>query len=179
MPRLVHSLLFLSSLFAVHPSTVFAGPQRRSDAFPLDPGFDIQQVAALAEALPSHAWEFGTASETLLELYDPEISVFGSSLFSVTPGYLKSHQGSIQSLEYAKNVIVIGTGANGLGDGDGAVGDPASLGVSAVLLSDYLSPYEGMIYEDASDEEVYYIMNEAPRWDNGAISHRVAELELW
>jgi hypothetical protein len=180
MPRLIHSLLFLSSLFAVRPSTVFAEPQKRNNAFPLDPGFDIQQVAVLAKSLPSHSWEFGTASETLLELYDPEISVFGSSPFEVTPGYLKSHRGSIQSLEYAKNVIVIGTGANGLADGDGAIGDPASLGVSAVLLSGgYLLDEEGVVYGNASDEEVYYIMNEAPRWENGAISHRVAAPELW
>ncbi|KXN82777.1 hypothetical protein AN958_02216 [Leucoagaricus sp. SymC.cos] len=178
MPRLlVHSLVFLSTLFAAQEG--FATPFRRSNPFPLDPGFDIEQVAALAKSLPSHSWEFGTASETLLELYDPEISVFGSSPFSVTPGYLKSHRGKIRSLEYAKSVIVLGTGVNGLADGDGAVGDPASLGVSAVLLGDYLADEEGEKYFNASVGEVEYIVNEAPRWENGAISHRVEQPELW
>lgn len=147
--------------------------------FTLDPGFDIQQVAVLAESIPSHSWEFGTASEALLELYDPDISVFGSEPFSLTGRYLKARRGQIRSLEYAKSVIDLGTGVNGLADGDGAVGDPASLGVSAVLLGQYLMPEEGAPYVNASVEEVEYIMDQAPRWSNGAISHRVAAPELW
>ena len=76
-------------------------------------------------------------------------------------------------------MIVLGTGVNGLADGDGAVGDPASLGVSAVLLGQYLTPEEGAPYVNASLGEVKYIMDQAPRWSNGAISHRVAAPELW
>ncbi|KAJ3566982.1 hypothetical protein NP233_g6654 [Leucocoprinus birnbaumii] len=179
MPRLLrHSFILLSTaLFAAQAT--FAGPLKRSNPFSLNPGFNIQSVAALAKSIPSHSWEFGTAAETLLELYDPEISVFGSSPFTITPGYLKSHAGQIQSLEYAKSVIVLGSGVNGFADGDGAVGDPASLGVSGILLSQYLTPEAGAPYANASDGEVEYIMNEAPRWPNGAISHRVAQPSLW
>lgn len=175
MPR------YLARPFPFLLSTVFAAQSVLSSnpAFPLDPGFDIQKVAALAKSIPSHSWEFGTAAETLLELYDPEISVFGSSPFSKTSKYLKTHRGNIQALEYAASTIVIGTGVNGLADGDGAVGDPASLGVSAVLLGDYLTAGEGEKYANASAEEVDYIINQAPRWENGAISHRVEQPELW
>jgi len=169
-------LVLFSSLLVAQPvfSSILHG-----FPFTLDPGFDIWQVAALAESIPSHSWEFGTASETLLELYDPDISVFGSEPFSLTEQYLKARRGQIRSLEYAKSVIVLGTGVNGLADGDGAVGDPASLGVSAVLLGQYLTPEEGAPYVNASVGEVEYIMNQAPRWSNGAISHRVAAPELW
>jgi hypothetical protein len=150
-----------------------------SSPFPSDPGFDIEKVAALARSLPSHSWEYGTAAETLLELYDPEISVFGSSFLSQTSSYLKSHQGRIQSLEYAASVITIGTDQNALADGGGAIGDPCSLGVSAVLLGDYLGSGEGEKYVAAATEQVDFTVDEAPRWDNGAISHRIEAPELW
>lgn len=173
MPRrLIPFALLLSALLTNRAALA-------DNAFPLDPGFDIQQVTALAVSLPSHSWEFGTATETLLELYDPDISVFGSSPFSDTPRYLKTHQGRIQGLEYAASTIVIGTGVNGLADGDGAVGDPASLGVGAILLGDYLPAGEGEKYTNATIGEVEFIMSEAPRWENGAISHRVEQPELW
>lgn len=81
---------------------------------------------------------------------------------------------SIPGLKYAKEKIVLGTGANGLADGDGAVGDPASLGVAAVLLGKTDSKFA-----DATRSEVEYVMNQAPRWENGAISHRVDYAELW
>lgn len=139
-------------------------------AFPFNPGFDIRAVSYLAKLLPSHSWEFGTASETLLELYDPQYAVFGPCPFPVPT---ISPNDSI-SLRYAQEKIVFGSGANGLSDGDGAVGDPASLGVSAVLL--------GMTekkYLSAAKEEVEYILGKAPRWWNGAISHRVQYAELW
>ena len=174
---LVNLVLFL--IVAVAQKPALAKPPRDS-TFPFSPGFDIQQVAALAKSIPSHSWEFGTAAEALLELHDPDISVFGSSPFASTSRYLRSNRGRIQALEYAASTITIGTGVNGLADGDGAVGDPASLGVSAVLLGDYLLQRQGSeIYVGAAAEEVDYIMNKAPRWENGAISHRVEQPELW
>jgi hypothetical protein len=165
-------------LLFVISTTQSASLPSSNSAFPYNPGFDIEKVVALARSLPSHSWEFGTAAETLLELYDPEISVFGSSFLSETPGYLKRHQGKIQSLEYAASVITIGTGADALSQGDGAVGDPCSLGVSAVLLGDYLGS-RGDKYVAAAKDQLDFTVNEAPRWENGAISHRVEAPELW
>lgn len=133
----------------------------------ISPGFNISSVLTLATLLPSHSWEFGTASEALLEVYSPSLSVFGSSSLASPSSSISS----VPALEYAKSKIVIGTGANGLSDGDGAVGDPASLGVSAVLL--------GGEYMDAAREEVEFILGQAPRWGNGAISQRVDVAELW
>lgn len=140
-----------------------------SNAFPFSPGFDIRAVSSLATSLPSYSWEFGIASETLLELYDPQHAVFGNPFPIPTISPCQS-----VSLSYAKEKIVIGTGANGLSNGNGAVGDPASLGVSAVLLGKTEKKYL-----DAATEEVEYILGKAPRWWNGAISHRVQYAELW
>ncbi|KAG7443252.1 uncharacterized protein BT62DRAFT_337855 [Guyanagaster necrorhizus] len=140
------------------------------NAFALSPGFDIVSVTALAESLPSHSWEFGTASEALLELYNPEISVYG-----VSPLPAQTYEpSSIKALSYAKDKIVLGPGANGLSDGDGAVGDPASLGVFAWLIGK-----TDAAYADGAREEMEYILEQAPRWENGAISQRVDVPELW
>ncbi|KAK0494353.1 hypothetical protein EDD18DRAFT_1107376 [Armillaria luteobubalina] len=95
------------------------------DPFALSPGFDIVSVTALAELLPSHSWEFGTASEVLLELYNPEISVYGQSPLPVQ----QHSSSSVKVLSYDKDKIVFSKGTNRLSDGDSAVGDPASLGV--------------------------------------------------
>ncbi|KAJ6567249.1 hypothetical protein DFH09DRAFT_918766 [Mycena vulgaris] len=151
-----------ASLLAICNATV--------NPFPFSPGFDIAHVASVATALPSHSWEFGTASEALLELYDPHLSVFGPTAFPVRT----IPKECVQSLEYAASKIVIGTGANGLSDGDGAVGDPASLGVSAVFLGK-----TDATYVNAVREEVDYITTVAPRFWNGAISQRTDVAELW
>ncbi len=60
--------------------------------------------------LASHSWEFGTASEALLELYTPELSVFG------TPFPIPKNPSS-PALDYAKRNI--STDSDQLVDGDG------------------------------------------------------------
>lgn len=105
-----------------------------------------------------------------MELYDPQHAVFGNNPFPV-PTIPPSQS---VALSYAQEKIVIGSGANGLSDGDGAVGDPASMGVSAVLLGKTDNKYF-----NAAKDEIEYIIAQAPRWSNGAISHRAQYAELW
>ena len=138
--------------------------------FPYNPGFNISAVQALAKSLPSHSWEYGTASQALLELFDPELSVYGSKPFPVPTIAPKNSP----ALTYAQEKIVIAETPNGLSGSDGAVGDPASLGVSAVLLGK-----TNHTFAQAAQQEVEYLVAQAPRWDNGAISHRAAYAELW
>ncbi|KAF8157065.1 family 88 glycosyl hydrolase [Crassisporium funariophilum] len=141
-----------------------------SNPFPFSPGFDIEKVALLAESIPSHSWEYGTAAEALLELHNPDYSVFGARPFPV-PACDKNN---VKALSYAASKIIIGTGKDALSNGDGAVGDPASLGVSAVLLGK-----TNETYAKAAKETIDYVVNEAPRYWNGAISHRADVPELW
>ncbi|KAF8996258.1 family 88 glycosyl hydrolase [Cyathus striatus] len=121
-------------------------------------------------SLPSHSWEYGAAAEALLELYDPHLSVFGPAPFPV-PIVEKE---SVMSLAYASKKIVIGRGQDGLSNGDGAVGDPVSLGVSAVLLGK-----ADQAYAKAVHQSMGYVVGRAPRFWNGAISHRASVAELW
>lgn len=143
---------------------------RSSNAYPFNPGFDVKKVVALAESLPSHSWEFGVATEALLELFDPELSVFGKEPFPVTVG--KPSQ--VTALQYAASRITIGSGANALSNGDGAVGDPASLGVAAILLGK-----KDKKFADAAADQLNYTLNGAPKEWNGAISTRVDIPEVW
>ena len=150
--------------------TATAASLPRSQAFPFDPGFDIERVAAVAEALPSHSWEYGTACEALLELYDPSYSVFGDRPFPVPT----LSAGDSVSLDYASTKFQIGNGSNTLIDGAGAVGDPASLGVSAYMLG-----LTNATLAAAAEAELDYVLTGAPRFWNGAISQRFNYPELW
>ncbi|KAM6492170.1 hypothetical protein JOM56_011894 [Amanita muscaria] len=141
-----------------------------SSPFPFWPGFDIQKVASIAQSLPSHSWEYGTAAEALLELYNPEYSIFGEKPFPVPT----LNPQNTQSLAYAATKFQLGEPPNVLIDGGGAVGDPASLGISAVLIgktNDTLAK--------AAEDEISYLISGAPRYWNGARSHRAAYAELW
>lgn len=143
-------------------------------AFPYNPGFDIRSVANMAVSLPSHSWEYGAATMALLELYSPEYSVFGDAPFPVPTVSAPTNYAMLKGKEW----IVIGEGKDGLSDGDGAAGDPASLGVIAWLIGKTDEEYA-----DAATGEVIYLTEEAPRWVNGsgagAISQRADVAELW
>ena len=58
--------------------------------------------------------------------------------------------------------------------GNGAAGDPSSLGVSAVMLGKLDGEYTA-----AAQETVDALLTYIPRWSNGAISHRPDVAELW
>lgn len=169
-------------LLVLRPSSVIAhGPLhdqlpsavKRASAtasgIPFSPGFDIAQVASLAKSLPSHSWEYGTASESLLELYNPELSVFGSAPFPVPT----KSPSSVTALSYGASHITLG--ARGLAySTDGAVGDPVSLGVTAVLLSK-----TNATYAKYTAKSIAYLLTGAPRFWNHAISQRADVAELW
>lgn len=56
----------------------------------------------------------------------------------------------------------------------GAAGDPAALGVSAILIGQ-----TAPAYLDAAGRQMDHLLTAVPRWPNGAISHREAVAELW
>lgn len=124
-----------------------------------------------ATRLATHSWEYGTLSQALLEWHTPELSVYGSDPFP--DGKIPSVSvDDTPSLSYA--IDHISTDGDTLVDGDGSAGDPASLGVSAVLIGQ-----TNQAYLDAAGRQVAHLVNDVPRWDNGAISHRESAAELW
>lgn len=135
-----------------------------------DAGFNARAAADRAQELASHSWEYGTASQALLELYDPRLSVFSPQAF---PGgkIPESNPHLVPALAYAKRQIRLNNET--LVDGDGASGDPASLGVSAIMIGQTDTRYE------AAAQRQFQHFDTVPKWENGAISHRDDYAELW
>jgi hypothetical protein len=145
---------------------LFGSPAIAAD---VNAGFDVFTAAQAMINKASHSWEWGTAAEALLELYNNELSVFGPNPFP--NGNIPVADPGIFALTYAKPFI--NRNSQVLVD-NSAVGDPASLGVSAILLGQSDSAYI-----DAANRQADYLLNHAPRWSNGAISQRPDIAELW
>lgn len=62
---------------------------------------------------------------------------------------------------------------------DGAVGDPASIGVAVLLANWTISDSSDTAYAIAASGQLEYLLNDAPRSDSGAISQRTDEVQLW
>jgi len=78
----------------------------------------IGKVMARGAQKAKHSWEYGAASEALIQLYNPELSVFGPNPFP--GGSLPKLDGDkVQSLMYARKFIE--TNASILIDGDGTL----------------------------------------------------------
>jgi hypothetical protein len=132
---------------------------------------DISKVASHAKSLAKNSWEYGTAAEALLELHNPELSVFGDDPLPADKiPYAPFHE--VESLEFAKSYIR--TGNKTLIHSSTSAADPASLGVSAILLGQ-----TDVDYLKAAQNQVDYLLKEAPRLQNGAISHRKDTKEAW
>lgn len=165
----------------MHPATTFAalvlltGTQAASllprDQCPdVDAGYNVDLVLARATQLASRSWEFGTCAEALLELKDPNFSVFSPQAFPHNA--LPAPSAQIASLRYAKPHI--STNSTTLVDGDGAAGDPASLGVSAILIG-----RSDLAYDQAAQRQKTHLLQQVPRFPNGAISQRDSNVEAW
>ncbi|GIZ48125.1 hypothetical protein CKM354_001119800 [Cercospora kikuchii] len=135
-----------------------------------DTGFDPAAAANRAQQQATHSWEYGTVAQALLELYNPRLSVFSPQAFPAgNPPDPDSHL--VPALAFAKRHIRLSDET--LVGGDGASGDPASLGVSAVMIGQ-----TDQKFADAATRQFKHL-NKVPKWENGAISHREDYAELW
>ncbi|EAU81382.1 hypothetical protein CC1G_05212 [Coprinopsis cinerea okayama7 len=139
--------------------------------FPFNPGFNIENVTSLAVSLPSHSWEYGVTTQALLELYEPQHSVFGDRPFPVPV----LPRNASRSLTYVADKIRWGDQRfDALDAGNGAAGDPASMGVAAVMLGKTEERFAEAAHRTAAG-----LLEDVPRFANGAISHRAALPVLW
>lgn len=142
-----------------------------SNAAIVNPGYNVSLAAQVMVEKAAHSWEWGTVAEALLELYNPELSVFSENAFP--GGRIPNADPNTVALKYARQFINT-TSQVLVYDVGGAAGDPASLGVSALLIGQ-----SNDTYIQASLREADYLLNDVPRWSNGAISHRPDIAELW
>ncbi|PWN34604.1 uncharacterized protein FA14DRAFT_32030 [Meira miltonrushii] len=140
------------------------------------PTIDTAKTLSLAKSLSSHSWEWGTTIQASLEVNNPELSVFSTNAFPNGKVPIVSGTGQkIDALAYAKQKIQ--TNGPALADGAGAIGDPASLGVGAILLGSATST-KNTIYKSAAQRQLNTVLA-APKFYNGALSQRANVAELW
>lgn len=132
----------------------------------------IQAILSQAQRLSTHSWEYATAAEAALELFDPELTVFGRNPFpNNSVPYIQSPEEN-PALKYIKPLVY--TSGSELQDSPATVGDPPSLGPFALLLGQTEE-----IYGLAATRQIEHILTVAPRWRNDAISHWRDHAELW
>ncbi|KAI0091904.1 Six-hairpin glycosidase [Irpex rosettiformis] len=160
---------------------IFIAPRKDVPVIAVGFNYDtIAKVEANLLQIATHSWELGTAAQALTELHTPSISVFEQTGFP-PPSNLTTVEGNATALlniayhtRDQKNVNTLT-----LIDGDGAVGDPASLGVSILLANWTRSNLSDLSFAQDARQQLTYLTDIAPRTDDGAISHRNDQVQLW
>ncbi|KAI9511275.1 Six-hairpin glycosidase [Russula earlei] len=139
----------------------------------------LRRVRNNAVNISTHSWEIGTLAEALTEAEWPALSPFMPGLI-FPPTRLPWWENAYDVLAIAE--MIIDQKANGtltLTDGQGAVGDPASLGQAVLLRNWTRVDLTDTRFSTAAGEQLGYLLSQAPRAASGAISHRESEVQLW
>ncbi|KAF2118169.1 Six-hairpin glycosidase-like protein [Lophiotrema nucula] len=134
----------------------------------------IATVLQTAISLATHSWENGTVAEAILEWDTPSASIWNAP-FDESGNIPTLDVSNTPALSYIKPWIL--TNSVTLMDGEGASGDPASVGTFAIMIGQ-----SEKTYLDAAGRQVDHLLHDVPRWDNdpnGAISHREDKAVLW
>jgi len=129
--------------------------------------------------ISTHSWELGTAAQALTETFTPGLSVFESSAFP-PPSELNTTWTPTDVFAIVENTLSDKPASSGpLFANQGSAADPASLG-TAVLLANWTRQDLGdLSLSRAAGGQLDYLLNDAPRADSGAISHRSNYVQLW
>jgi len=165
-------LTFFSLLAAI------AGTSARPHTRALIDEGTLTKVRANAIASSQRSWEIGTVTEALLEYSWPQLSVFNDD--SIPP----ARQFFTSSYPYDVVNIVANVVQNKPNNTlalvqDGSVGDPASIGPAVVLANWTRNDTSDNQFSVAAGSQLNYVLNYAPHTDDGAISHRTDQVQLW
>ncbi|KAJ7905504.1 glycoside hydrolase family 105 protein [Mycena olivaceomarginata] len=124
---------------------------------------DITTVTQNLATGAQQSWELGTRAQSLLDLYVPNFSVFSSTGLppsASVPSNTTSALAPVFSIAKKRGVgteteLYLGPVGAGQGSGD------------------------GVDYAKAAQSQLEYTLNVVPRTSDGAISHRVAQVQLW
>lgn len=164
-----------------------------------------------AISISTHSWELGTLCNALVELYYPSLSPFAyqgpedsissndlpEAMLEVLVATMESYDwtGSPSSLGattpddvsiYLSNTAPVPLKPQALVPGDGALGDPASLGAAAYIAGQLIESLNttidgarsGADYAWAVGNQLSYLESGSTS-DNGTISQRDGYFELW
>ncbi|KAI3596725.1 glycoside hydrolase family 105 protein [Moniliophthora roreri] len=143
------------------------------------------------------SWERGTATEALLELDWPALTVFRNTSIP-PPAKLNATSQPTAVLKIVNETLATKkTNSLALVDSDGSSADPASLGVAFLLANWTRTNPSYTAYGDAVGKQLDYLLNHVSRSGqshpkfipadgcsntiaaSGAISHRADETQLW
>ena len=136
------------------------------------------------------SWEFGTRAQAILSLNATGFSVYSSTELppptSTDAFGFANATGLMPFFDIARTTVLSRNQTNGnitgpqpLTQGDGSAGDPASIGF-AVLLANWTGQDAGQIdYAGAAKDQLDYLLLDVPQTSDGAISHRLYEVQLW
>ncbi|GAA5907634.1 hypothetical protein JCM5296_000836, partial [Sporobolomyces johnsonii] len=137
------------------------------------------------------SWEIGTHLEALIEFLYPSLSPFSSSDEWASPSPSTSPLPT-QVLETVSYLLVAKPPSPSQLQivQDGSSADPASIGPFVVLAnwtladggtlaSNGTSSVEKAVVEQAVENQLEALLEQTPRTDDGAISHRVEQVALW
>ncbi|WOO77175.1 uncharacterized protein LOC62_01G000761 [Vanrija pseudolonga] len=157
--------------------------------------------------ITTHSWELGTLTEVLIEVYNPELSPFGFlpaawnatslpnlplTVVNITAQQLASYDWSGAPGPSTTNLVPLLSSSTPrpLVDGAGSLGDPASLGPAAWITANFADQvrvlngsgvsglHSDAAYAWAVGNQLAALYN-GPRADNGTISQRDSEFQLW
>ncbi|KAI9614248.1 hypothetical protein H4Q26_009391 [Puccinia striiformis f. sp. tritici PST-130] len=128
----------------------------------------------------NHSWEWGAQAEVIFERQYPEYSVYTNTRklpLSPQDGPLQTPHELIDFLGpiLAKRV----PGTLPIVDGDGASGDPASLGVAVLVAAATGSKDKSAYFQKLADDQLEWLLHHVPISPDGAISQRNSELQYW
>ncbi|KAL5512387.1 hypothetical protein ACEPAG_3379 [Sanghuangporus baumii] len=161
-----------------------------SGATSAEQNLTIAQVDIVVQRLnesASESWEVGTEQQALIELTTPSFSVLNDSFVppsSSLPSSLSPVIDSITQVIQNRSTLIRSqsnlTSPQPLWPGDGSAADPASNGVAA-LIANWTGQegVSGVDYAGAAREQMDYLWQRVPRTEDGALSHRVSQVQLW
>ncbi|PIL32528.1 hypothetical protein GSI_05231 [Ganoderma sinense ZZ0214-1] len=167
-------------LFASLSCSLLASAQQLSDD-------QLALVKARLAQGATHSWEIGTRAQALTEYDTPSYSVLNSTGLPPPKSSPPSSLDEVFSIAHSVVGSLNGTGTStisqpligGTTSGE-AAGDPASIGV-AVLLANWTGQgsSDGLDYAGAAQAQLNYLLEKVPRSSDGAISHRIENVQLW
>ncbi|PLW50036.1 hypothetical protein PCASD_01251 [Puccinia coronata f. sp. avenae] len=181
LPLLLGSALAYSG---IHSRAVNSILHERSAEVTTHTSYAFEKTAELVyevlNRVANHSWEWGAQAEVILERSRPEYSVYSNTRhlpLSEQDGPLEPPQQLIEFIEpiLAKRV----PGTLPLVDGDGASGDPASLGVAVLVAAATSNKEKAAYFQKLADGQLDWLLNHVPASEDGAISQRDKELQYW
>ncbi|TFK62615.1 hypothetical protein BDN72DRAFT_848456 [Pluteus cervinus] len=160
-----------------------------AQAYDLSDGLVTQVSARLAQGAQK-SWELGTRAEAILELNASSYSVVSHNALPPPNIIPDSLTNALEPFfEIAKNTVAGRAASNNYTQGpqpliqDGSAADPASIGFAVLLANwtgyDATSGNQTLDYAGAAKDQLDFLLEKIPRTSDGAISHRVSEVQLW